>query len=740
MRETPHPAGTTSLRGLLALLILSAVALACSPDISSDIDPSLEQRADAPDPQPGAHSVARNEALEDAMPEGWLLEHPIISPNAQLELHWAAVAERARARDPRDGAGRVWVEQISPIGSPSGPQSSQHWQREDARPGAAPELEAGTRQRIHLVFEVAESGIDEGGLIFLQADPFWSWSEAQTERPDAPGYVTAVPRAPGVELIPTARGVSFEVRGRGLRASERIDLVYGAGPAGARVDAYAEKGAPFFVGVDASGDGTRGWLKEPARIDIRARAAARLVAFAPADIAPGTAFEISVAVVDRVGNRAEWPAQSEPLSGTAPGCEGIAFELTRLPGSLPLEIPSRLTLQEDCASEGRHTLSVIAPKQEGTLRLRIQGLGPLDGLKAELNPVVVRDAQTRLVWGDLHGHSQFSDGTGTPDDYFRYARDVARLDAIALTDHDHWGIRPLDESPELVDHLRETTARFNAPGRFITLPGYEWTNWVHGHRHVLSFDDALPFYSALDPETDRPDELWAALRGQRVLTFAHHSAGEPIATNWFYRPDPVLEPVTEIASVHGMSEAPDAPAPVRGGEPGYFVRDTLLRGDRLGFIGSGDSHDGHPGLAEIASGQSGLAGLMTRELSRPALLESLRRRHTFATNGIRPFLEVHLDDVPMGGALQAAPSQSRTQGAELTLRIRYEGTEPIQRIDLIRSGRIASLEGESRISLDLMRTIPPLLPGEFHYVRIIQEDGGVAWSSPIFVDAAADSP
>ena len=34
---------------------------------------------------------------------------------------------------------------------------------------------------------------------------------------------------------------------------------------------------------------------------------------------------------------------------------------------------------------------------------------------------------TRLYWADLHGHTRHSDGTGTPYDYFRYARDVARL-------------------------------------------------------------------------------------------------------------------------------------------------------------------------------------------------------------------------------------------------------------------------------------------------------------------------
>ena len=532
------------------------------------------------------------------------------------------------------------------------------------------------------------------------------------------------------------------MRGRALQGGEQIDLVYGAGPQGSRVDAYAERGAPLLIGVDATGDGTRAWLPKPALLDISARAPEFLVAFAPADIAPGEAFEISLALLDGKGNRAAWPgppevraAESLDIGGASP-CRDFAFSVTQIRDRLSVEVSERIRLQDTCLPNTRHTLRMVAPPQPDTLRLRVQGLGPLASFSAEVNPIVVRKAGRRLVWGDLHGHSQLSDGTGTPEDYFLYARDVARLDAIALTDHDHWGIRPLDENPKLVDEIRETTNALHEPGRFITLPGYEWTNWVHGHRHVLSFDDALPFYSALDPDTDRPDELWAALRGQPVLTFAHHSAGEPVATNWFYRPDPVLEPVTEIVSVHGMSEAADAPVPVRGGEPGNFVRDTLLRGDRLGFIGSGDSHDGHPGLAQIAGGQGGLAGLMTTDLSRPALLESLRRRHTFATNGIRPFLEVHINETPMGGQLQA--SLSRDEGdkpVELRLRIRYEATSPVERIDLIRSGRVARVAGEGAMSVDLARTIPGLAPGEFHYVRIVEEGGGTAWSSPIFVDA-----
>ena len=36
-----------------------------------------------------------------------------------------------------------------------------------------------------------------------------------------------------------------------------------------------------------------------------------------------------------------------------------------------------------------------------------------------------------------------------------------------------------------------------------------------------------------------------------VLPWLAHSAGGPIATDWTFPPDPVLEPVTEVVSVHG---------------------------------------------------------------------------------------------------------------------------------------------------------------------------------------------
>ena len=704
------------------------------------------------------------------LPDDWNEEHPILSPNAKTEAHFMSLADRAAPLNAGDGAGRAWTEAVRAIDLEAALST---WRRGEGQ-GKRAIVPASSAQRIELIFEVGPEGIEEGGMIFVMPEPFWSWSVAQVQDPKAFGYTTAISQSAGVDLIPLDDGAAFRVEGRALEPGERVDIVLGAGPPGTIVDEFAERGSEILIAVDADGDGIRAWIKDSARIDITARPGQAFVALGPAEVAPGGSIELSISLVDLRGNLARWPLSSRD----DPDRSKIAFSIETIDGP-SLEAPGldELIYGADLA-DGPYRLRFAAPESEGTIRLSVRGRGALEGMRADVNPIVVRESTTRLIWADLHGHSSLSDGTGTPEDYFTYARDVARLDAIALTDHDHWGIRPLDDSAELADHILRTALRFHDRGRFVTIPGYEWTSWIHGHRHVLYFDEEAPIHSSIDFATDRPDELWKALRGQPALTFAHHSAGEPVATNWSFRPDPELEPLTEVSSVHGMSEAADAPLPVYGAIHGNFVRDVLLRGARFGFVGSGDSHDGHPGLAQLAAGgQSGLAGIFTDSLDRPALLQAMRKRRTFATNGIRPWLSVTIDETFMGGSFSA----SADLAAEHRLRIRYEATSPIVRVDLIRSGRVASLEGpngledpsglddagglespgdpespsdlenpgdpenpsgtenSNGLTLDFERAIPRLAPGEFHYVRVLEEGGGVAWSSPIFVDVPTNA-
>jgi hypothetical protein len=374
----------------------------------------------------------------------------------------------------------------------------------------------------------------------------------------------------------------------------------------------------------------------------------------------------------------------------------------------------------------------VLVESEGIFRVAAEGP---DGLRAESNPLVVSSEVDRVLWGDLHGHSALSDGTGTVEDYFRYARDVAALDVAALTDHDHWGMEPLALNPQFWAEIRRQGDLFYRPGRFVTVLGYEWTSWIHGHRHVLYFDSEGEVLSSVDPAFESPEQLWAALKGKPALTLAHHSAGGPIPTNWQIPPDPELEPVTEIVSVHGSSEAMDSPGLIYSPLPGNFVRDVLDRGYKFGFVGSGDSHDGHPGLAHLTSASGGLAAFLTSDLTREGILEALRSRRVYATNGPRIVMATRLGGRLMGadvGLDEVGMGPSGAGSAELTVWIVAPG--PLDRVDVIRSGQIhESVACDGERDCRFAMTFEDLEAGEYLYVRAVQADGGAAWSSPYYL-------
>ena len=286
------------------------------------------------------------------------------------------------------------------------------------------------------------------------------------------------------------------------------------------------------------------------------------------------------------------------------------------------------------------------------------------------------------------------------------------------------------QSPDLWEEIRAAAQRFHEPDRFVTLLGFEWTSWIHGHRHVLHFADDGPLVDSVDPASESPRDLWAALEGLESLTFAHHSAGGPIPTNWEIPPDPRFEPVTEIVSIHGSSEALDSPLPIYSPVPGNFVRDVLDRGYRLGFVGSGDSHDGHPGADRVEGTRGGLAALLSEERSREGVLEALRARRVYATNGPRILLRAALGTQRMGSTLKLAGRPSTDE----TLFVRIIAETPLASLELIRSGRVVdglALDGERDVTLQ--RPVEDLRAGEYVYVRAVQQDGGAAWSSPVFI-------
>ncbi|MCZ6507458.1 MAG: CehA/McbA family metallohydrolase [Acidobacteria bacterium] len=616
----------------------------------------------------------------------------VLSPNAQVGIVATLREDLELERHASDGGGTAVLE--------LGPAS----------------VDAGGRGTWTFVYRAGPLGIADGGWLFFQVSPFWNWSTPQVTNPEAPGFTTVATTAAGVELEPETLDrqlLGIHCTGRALEAGEEIRLTYGAGDGPARVDRFAEQRSPFWFAVDGDGDGIRGLLPEPLTVDIVGGPPVRLILTLPSVVRPGEAVSLRAGVTDAMGNQAAMPDTTVTLRW---------IQQTESTQSPPAGLPGSLSLT--AGSTGAE-LRLAAP-ESGAFVVEASND---EGLVGWSNPMVVSERLDKILWGDIHGHSNFSDGTGTPEQYFRYARDVAALDFVALTDHDHWGIQPLSQTPALWEEIRRQTAAFHTAGRFVTLLGYEWTSWLHGHRHVLYFDDDGPVLSSIDPRYETPAQLWAALRPYGALTFAHHSAGDPVATNWEYAPDPELEPVTEVVSIHGSSEAADSPGQIRGAIAGNFVRDVLERGYRLGFIGSGDGHDGHPGLSSLANPNGGLAALLTEDLSRQGIYRALKQRRTYATNGVRMVLAVTLDGSAMGSTV--APASAPRLVVDVT------GSAPLERLDLIRVGSpVESFDLPEQPGALFERTLATTASGDVIYVRVLQRDGGVAWSSPFFVDAS----
>jgi len=138
---------------------------------------------------------------------------------------------------------------------------------------------------------------------------------------------------------------------------------------------------------------------------------------------------------------------------------------------------------------------------------------PWKNLKTR-DSVEVEGEKLWLFWGDIHGHSGLSDGRRTLDEFYAFARKIARLDFAAHTPHD--SNTPYDYCTDAKWSLNlETAMMHNDPGEFITLPGYEWSHkWSkhpqklrYGHCNIYSLEENFPLFRCENPNSDTPKKL-----------------------------------------------------------------------------------------------------------------------------------------------------------------------------------------------------------------------------------------
>ncbi|MFW9821760.1 MAG: DUF3604 domain-containing protein [Candidatus Thorarchaeota archaeon] len=225
------------------------------------------------------------------------------------------------------------------------------------------------------------------------------------------------------------------------------------------------------------------------------------------------------------------------------------------------------------------------------------------------NPIIINNFSSSdpfIVWGDLQSHSQLSDGTGTPEHHFYYAKYIACLDFNTLTDHGEIMLF----APWSLDLLERSTNDWYEPHNFVTFHGIEWTNVRTGHYVCIFSGNKLLKSPILDSyfTIKSPQALWNTLDeftsryGVKALALPHHTTKEAYIQDWTYN-NPKYVKIAEASSVHGeflfeqrhelnYVGALDKPPLYTNGSS---IVDALNMGFRMTLYVASDEHDGHPG-------------------------------------------------------------------------------------------------------------------------------------------------
>ncbi len=531
---------------------------------------------------------------------------------------------------------------------------------------------------VRVSFVLQHEGMARGGGLKIRLPK--GFERPQADSPDLPNYVVvqtskvqAPMRVAGVEReeaqVPwppdyNAWVLTVLLGDSALARGDTIHVVFGAHVNGRVTPPNSNYSDSVLVAYDLKGSGSYQLLSPSPIITILARAPYRLAAFLPSTLAPGQQAPLRLVVLDEYNNLAL------PFTGT------VEISATDISATFPAQVEfapedsSRKVIEGAFNTPGVHEV-----------QLRVLDHDPDSLWQVYANPVeVVADSQPyRVFWGDLHSHSRFSyDGYGSEP--FAKARDVAALDFYALTEHaSFFAQRNAGLTPVEWEAVKRDVIRFNAPGKFVTIPAYEFSARAPSGHHNIYFnahDQIIPQLPLFRNEDYlQIQKVWQVKNellppGVDMITVPHHTG---IIWNEFvdvssavvsFGPGyshPRLRPQIEIYSSHGLSEyySPQHrlsykslnAAGVKGLANGpHYAQDAWAAGEKLGVIAASDDHSSRPGLPYY-----GLAAVYAKELTREAVFEALKQRRTYATTGQRILLRFDIDGHMMGSVIVQKP-------------------------------------------------------------------------------------
>lgn len=338
------------------------------------------------------------------------------------------------------------------------------------------------------------------------------------------------------------------------------------------------------------------------------------------------------------------------------------------------------------------------------------------------------DLDWNLYFGQLHAHTDISNGAGSVEEAFQYASQVDGLDFFAVTDHSDsfdnadMGAIDADGADISADWAAGKQAAASVTGEdFVGLFGFEMT-WPEDKQlgHISTFN--TPGWQTRD-QADFENVPTALENYYKALTSV------PGSVSQFNHPD----------TVHGDFErfdhySPQYDAAVSllevAGEDGVvdceYYDLALDKGWHVAPTNNQNNHKGQWGDASEAR-----TVVLAKDLTEESLYAAMKDRRVYATQDSDLTVYYQLNGAVMGSILP------KSKEAEITVFLSDPTDEAIGNVEVVTDGG-AVLVSEYVETPSQVLELPASGGRSYYYLRITQPDGDVAVTAPVWMDGYDD--
>ncbi len=353
-------------------------------------------------------------------------------------------------------------------------------------------------------------------------------------------------------------------------------------------------------------------------------------------------------------------------------------------------------------------------------------------------------------FGQLHSHTQYSDGAGTLTDALRYVENLpasANVQFVAFTDHSNYF--DSSSSPNVEAALydtslvkdsdanhswktyKDTIAKFNEDnaGSMVAIGGFEMT-WSGGPGHINTFNTpgiVSRNNKTLNNKTDDAGmKAYYALLSQAEGASSISQFNHPGTTFGNFKDFNYWDPV--IDSRMYMVEVGNGEGAIGAG--GYYPSYeqyimALDKGWHLAPTNNQDNHKGKWGNANDARDV-----ILTDDFSEQGIYEAIRALRMYATEDKNLELTYTVNGLMMGSSITEIPDKLNI---EVTVND-PDASDSIAKVEVVaNSGKVAyTWDNAAQLrSGKLSATLDPSY--SYYFIRVTQKDGDLAVTSPVWV-------